>query len=1133
MTEHFEWLEPRLALLHRPDALLGSNDPVETFARVLSEDMAFRNVTYTMSGIPMKIFDEVLTNSFDASSRDSSVRNINVRFDRVTGEIAVFNDGNGIPVELFKDSGRYIPSVIFSELNAGSNFDDSQQRTTAGRNGVGSSCANVWSTRFNVSVCDRKRVFEQTFENNMAVASEPAVKARKGKGFVCVTFTPDYDRTQTSLEKDAGLLEDLMRTKTNEASLCQAQKNKKLSVTFNDKAMMRDPKLYMTQAMELDSPDVFAHVSGDLNEPNCVLLVAKGAGSVAGFVNNIYCPAGAHVTLVQDRIIKSMQDAAEKTHKTKLSPKTVKDHLAVLVIATVYNPRFTSQLKDRLSTTSKDLGFDVDVAKKLATWAKGSGVLEEMAAAEQAKSMKTTLKKNNVGSSKKCHIEKYDPAHDLATDGPNCHLLILEGDSAKSLAVSGLSVVGREKFGIFPLRGVPLNVRTAKDAMSNKEVSNLVKICGVYPGCSWRDLKYGKIVILSDQDYDGSHIGGLIMNMFAFMVKDIKENPDVLKRFVTPIIKATHKHDASVVKVFHSMQRFREFEAAENPDEYTFRYLKGLGTNTASEARDLFRRLDENMINITIGEACERELAHFFDDRFSDVRKEKIQNADPASCIDYENQKTITGDDFLNKEMIQWACYANKRGIAHGVDGLTPARRKCLYYFLTCGNKGGQKISQVAAAIAAKTMYLHGEASLIECLVGTCQDYVGTNNVAFLQPIGQFGSRLDTPRTHAAPRYIFTKLDPVAKYVFRNEDLDLLQYESEENVKIEPTHLVPVIPTVLVNGAQGLTCGFNTYVPTFNACELCDYLVDRLAGSTQPFDLQPYFEGFKGATEASSERVVTRGKFERIDDRSVIVTELPVCKWTEVFLTELKKDINAAVARKGGLKVVDVINDSTDVLVSIRVKFENDISGLSDEAIESSLKLTSTFSVRNMNLFASDGKLVKYDSYQGIADDHYTTRLALYGLRRKHQLDSRAADLVLKSEKLRFVEDVLEKRIALEPGRSAEEFGSLLETTGYLKINGDYEHLLKISIRSFTAENVSSLRDEIDALNRAIEALAAKTPESIWTDELCELKAALEDYRTRLAARYSIEASPAPSSSKLKKRGAAAFSKATAKRTRK
>ena len=252
------------------------------------------------------------------------------------------------------------------------------------------------------------------------------------------------------------------------------------------------------------------------------------------------------------------------------------------------------------------------------------------------------------------------------------------------------------------------------------------------------------------------------------------------------------------------------------------------------------------------------------------------------------------------------------------------------------------KVAQAASGVAQKTLYLHGENSLVETIVGLAQDYVGTNNVALLQPLGQFGSRNDKPCTHAAARYIFTKIDPMAAALFPSSDFPVLKLREEEGESIEPEQFFPVLPMLLVNGAQGIGTGFSTCVPSYSVTSLCQCVRAHLAGEELP-TLVPHFEGFTGRVDSTERAIVTQGRVEKVEDGVWRILELPIGKWTEPFLTELKALADGSRPSKV-LSVQSVTNMSSEFRVNIELLLGEDSNHLEEDDIIRALRLRTSIS---------------------------------------------------------------------------------------------------------------------------------------------------------------------------------------------
>jgi DNA topoisomerase-2 len=1089
---------------------------------LFSDDDHAKAAVWTISPIFLKVFDEVFVNALDAAGRDENVRKLQVAME-ADGQIKVENDGRGIPIEFFGETKRYIPEVVFSEMNSGSNFEDNGNRLVGGRNGVGVVCANVWSTRFRVEIWDActQRSYAQLFAHNMTEVGEPEVQAKtnRRRGLVRITFTPDYARLGIDKEKDFDLLRSLVRTRCQEGAICVRPG---VTVTFDGAKLADSISAY---GASLFGADVAAHIcrdeAGSAGAPGMQVAFVRRNGDnpsseAPSFVNGIRCPTGTHVRLVHDRLVRAIQSKAPVG--VHVRAQTVRDTIATIVVCRIPDPAFSSQAKDCLTTPAKNFKFPYDaLSSRALVKLQRMGVLDEIFAREAERDLVAAARKTTQQPSKtrELLVDKYDPALLCRSNPLACTLIVTEGDSAKELAVAGLSVLGREHFGVFPLRGVPLNVRNVpvRKSLENKEISTLLKILNVAPGrCSQDNLRYGRLAIMSDQDLDGSHIAALIVNCVQHLLPELLvERPTFICRIVTPLLRAfpTTLHEG--VKEFFSQQELdRWLRDADASSRYRLKYYKGLGTNSASEARSMFSDIERHTITLGPTGATPDTIGKFFDEsRVHDRKKMLTELYDDTLCVDYD-QSAVTIDQFLDNEVIHFSQYHVRRALASSIDGLTPARRKVLFYFLSLPPTAKEvKVAQAAAGVAQKTCYHHGEASLIESIVGSSQEHVGTNNVALLEPLGQFGSRNVKPTTHAAARYIFTRVQPVARLLFPAEDSPVLAYAVDDGETVEPKHFVPVVPFVLLNGASGIGTGFSTSVPSFSFESLVAASRAFMDGVSPLPALVPHYEGFRGKLDFSTKGVHSQGCFVREAADALRVLELPIGKWTETFLSDLKDAASNAKPLKAGFPLVtSVSNMSTTTRVNVLISFASSVDLISDADIISALKLKSTVHSTFMYLFDSEDKLAHFGDVYEIVVAHGKERLRLYALRREHQI----AELELKSAALRnkaaFVRLVVEGTISLAGGQSEAAFAAQLAENGIApSADGSYASILNISLRAFNAESIVKLESELAAALDALSALRRASPADMWRADLDRAEKGVQAYLLARKARNAEEPS--------------------------
>jgi DNA topoisomerase-2 len=211
-------------------------------------------------------------------------------------------------------------------------------------------------------------------------------------------------------------------------------------------------------------------------------------------------------------------------------------------------------------------------------------------------------------------------------------------------------------------------------------------------------------------------------------------------------------------------------------------------------------------------------------------------------------------------------------------------------------------VAQLVGYISEHAAYHHGEQSLTMTIVNLAQDYIGSNNLNLLLPNGQFGTRDQGGKDHASARYIFTEPAPVARAIFHPDDDPLLNYLKDDNDPIEPEYYLPVLPTVLVNGAEGIGTGWSTNIPCYNPEDIIANLRLLMDGKEQ-VPMLPWWRGFKGTIKKVAEhKYDVTGVVKKINDTTVEITELPIHKWTQNYKAELESMIGEKT--DGPVKVI-------------------------------------------------------------------------------------------------------------------------------------------------------------------------------------------------------------------------------------
>lgn len=548
-------------VLLRPARYVGSTKEHTAHTWVIvNGNMIFHEITWNPALI--KLFDEIISNSVDDSKRpDSTLDTIKVTIENLTGRIIV-EDNGGIPVVIHKEHKQYVPEMIFSELRAGSNFDDSDQAMLTGQNGEGASLVNVLSTEFTVVTSDGKKQFSQTFTNNMQSRTKPRIVASVNN-FTKISYIPDYKRLETTLS--VGNVAKLTK-RVYDIAGC----NPKLKIFLNGKRIkIRSFKDYIKLYTEdyiyddnlhwrvgfSSSDSGFRHVS-----------YVNGTETTLG---------GSHIDYIVNQVVNEVRLHIEKKYKMKIRPSDIKNHMMLFVDCNVVNPRYSSQTKEELITEIRDFKTSYEVSKLLIEKILKSEIIQgvlDWVAAKAAAADRAALRKKQRSLSKK-RVASHIPASSKKRD--DCILFITEGLSAISNLVN---VRNPNIHGGIPLKGKPKNTYGMKptEIVKNEELSNIMAVIGLELGNPAKNLNYGKIAIMADQDYDGLNIRALLVNFFSNWKELFEEERVVVLQ--TPIVIARKGKN---IKRYYSMKEY--MKDSSELKSWTIEYLKGLGSLSIDE----------------------------------------------------------------------------------------------------------------------------------------------------------------------------------------------------------------------------------------------------------------------------------------------------------------------------------------------------------------------------------------------------------------------------------------------------------------------------------------------------------------------------------------------------------------------
>ena len=1062
-------------VLARPGMYIGELHNVAGTNWIVEEDRIVSKQLQWNPGV-YKIFDEIITNAADESQRNPVVKTIDVKI--TDTEITVFNDGSGIPIEIHKEYNIYVCELIFGNLLSSSNYDDSEKRTVGGLNGLGAKLTNIYSTEFTVETKHGNQVYTQTFKNNLSEIGKPEVKkvSSKSLDYTKITFKPDYSKFGLKDLNDNDTFKILERRVYD---IC-AVTNKNVSVILNgQKLKTKDFSQYMDMYIgpKKENPRVYE----EINDRWAIgfSLSQNGTFQQVSFVNGISTvEGGSHVEHVIGPIVKSITEELQSKHKNiNIKPHYIREHLFIFVKSLINNPTFASQTKDKHTTRVSDFGSRCVVSDDTIKKITKLGFVDQLLAMAEAKDKKSLAKTDGKKVSK-IHIAKLDDANKAGTsESEKCTLILTEGDSAKTTAVAGLSIVGRDYYGVFPLRGKLLNTRTASFAQisKNEEINNIKKILGLQTGTkNVKELRYSKIMVMTDQDTDGFHIKSLLINFIDSGWPDLLKKSIFVESLLTPIIKVSRRNETLQ---FYNIPDYENWKKSTE-NNWNIKYYKGLGTSTAKEAKEYFKSMQTvGYSSKTVSDRSAIDLA--FNKAEADSRKEWILNATKNfKSLDYK-QKVISIEELINQELVLFSIQDNVRSLPSLVDGLKPSQRKILF---ACFKKNPTakteiKVSQLSGYVSEHSSYHHGEASLMETIINMAQNFVGSNNMNLLYPSGQFGSRLLGGKDASSPRYIFTYLSENINKLFDPTDANLLDYLNDDGQSIEPKFYVPKLPLILINGSQGIGTGFSTSIPCFNPDDLKRELKQLVVNPEHEIsELKPWYKGFKGEIVKIDENKWLSIGVYTVNNYTVTVTELPIGTWTEdykQFLDKLEQED----------KIHSYKNNSTEETVHFEIKVKTAILQEWSKSLEKNLKLTSNINAQNMHLFNENGEIVKMHSVEEILWNFYKIR-GLYNKKRKEYLEKtlKYESDILES-KVRFLDLIIADKLVIYK-KKKDILNKELEDLQFMKVENTYKYLLKMDLDSLTEETLEDLRLKMNKKTQEYNRIASMALRDMWLNDL-------------------------------------------------
>ena len=867
------------------------------------------------------LFLEILYNAADncQTSRESNIDpgKIWITMDHTT--ISIKNQGRPISCQLQPGKQIHIPTFIFGQLLTSSRYGEGKSRKVGGRFGIGCKATNVFSTYFRIDIVNthEKVAFSQTWHNNMQVRDPPIIKTLSasytGTSSTTVTFTIDFSRF---FDRDEQYGWSGVRQYNIDYMLAYMKFAIDISLTANIKTHFNRYEFDCTgddgllKYARYYFPNLNNHIIMSSADSLCMLVDTPDNGRCISFVNDVINNSGGvHVETWKKACLKDHLKVLKSKHKCKVKLNDLCNHISMILLCRLVNPEFDGQTKDKVTKPKPQVCLDVMArCSAISEW-QGYKRYEEI-----LKGINASIAKKSDGSkSKYADVDNLQDA-DYAGDphkSITCTLYVTEGKSAHNFAIK--CIESRHTTGALALKGKLLNVGNCKNEKygNNAEVTQIKQALGLRENFDYSQsnallsLRYGRLVILTDQDDDGMHIRGLIYNFFRCKFPALLTHHKYVFIMETPLLRV--QYNRQIVPFFYEHDYIKwklditlTPEERQNRERSIVQYYKGLASSTDDELMEAYKiAISCNKIYaLEYDNSADSMMKMAFDEEYSDTRKKWILSWNTRLYTSTIEGKFPLGS--LSRFIAGPLCgfsYANvHRTIPSVIDGLKESQRKIMAVMLSLPKSSKLKVSQLKGDIDKKMHYRHGEESLTRTIIGMANDSVGTNNIAYIQALGQFDSRLGKCAGQA--RYINVSPHVLMPYIFRSEDECILEYMKDGDDTIEPRCYYPILPMFAINGTCGIGTGFSTDIPSYNPNDIIRYInwwicTFKEGGKVDKPDLKPWYRNYQGKIERINGRWYSIGDYKEIPSRKrykdIIVTELPVTQTIESYSTMLKK----------------------------------------------------------------------------------------------------------------------------------------------------------------------------------------------------------------------------------------------------
>ena len=1156
----YEKLSLHEQILLRPDTYIGSvkriptSDPIYTFNGDFKTGKMIKQITTFSDGL-LRLFIEIVSNSIDNVWRSVEEKiipkYIYISIDEKTGEFSVWNDGKNIPTDIHPTEKVRIPEMIFGQLLTSSNYNDSEERKTSGKNGVGSKAANLFSKKFCVEIYNKeeKVIYSQKWENNMKVKSEPVLNTKskdfpktveEGKnGYTCIKWLPDYERfgysSTSGLDSEImGQIKKIVLDTALTVSFYKVQTfyNKEivnvskiedyvkyyqlmpsLTSTLNSVAAS---KLSSPQQSDGEESENEAETEGEegnlvvkstlkpkdefllLSTDECkVYLCPAEDWTHISFVNGIFTKdGGVHVDAWSEAIFRPIVNKLNGSKKKdKIDIRDVRKHFCLFVFAMLDKPSFDSQSKTRLNGPAVKAELKEANLKKIMKWSFVKKIEDSLKLKEMLTLKKTTERKKGGA-----RIEKLDDAKYAGKKPEQCWFVVCEGDSAKSYVIQGLKhgiqgKKGRDYIGVLPLKGKILNARNASPSQlaKNKEVFNLINVLGLQYGVDYslvenrKKLRYHHFLSLCDADEDGFHITGLLYNFFHSLFPTVLEIPGFFNFMRVPIIKVNASKN-KVLSFFYKEEAHEYIEKNKIKSDHV-RYFKGLGTANSNDIKEDFGR---RIVQLTKDDKADKMMVNIFDKEHTEFRKKWLTTYKPRTDFpeikDYSTEEeNVT--DFLNLELINFSIDDCKRSIPSLQDGLKESYRKILF----AAFKRNLRYSGKSLKVAQFAGYVAEQSNYHHGEMNLFK----TITAMAQRFVGSNNIPYFFNDGNFGDRLENGSNAASARYIFTKLDQWTRFIFREEDDDY--------LPDRLDDGDKVEKEFYLPIIPTVLVNPTLAGIGTGWSCSIPGYNPKDTIEWIRcwlsnketsGSAEYPQMKPWYRGFKGLIDVKDGVVTTYGV-------LSKVKENVYRITEIPIGRKMYSIekykekLEDLKEEGVIKEIVSDDHTEEIVDFTIKcetqpdhKTLGLVDTISTTNMVLFDSKGKLKRYTCVEEILEEYCNERFNFYTIRKNGEIKRMEHHISILLNKINFISAVVNKKLDLL-NTTDDDLENYLVVNKFYKNNDSFDYLVSIQVRSMTKTKLETLRKEHSDATIQLEKYRKLSEKDLWCSELKELEAKL------------------------------------------